>query len=145
MIEPIRLIDNISDYHFCVGRVMYFCQCIEHDIKLIYKGMRRSISNKELIAIEKWTFGKTLIELRNLDNSDRKPYFSNADYELLNKIKDIRNHYAHECYTEFTYEQDDDWDVAFSKSSKRLVNDHNRLLKLYHIVENVRLKFFGYE
>ena len=61
--DSIREINNISDYHYCVGRIMYFCQCIEHDIKLIYKGMRKSISNKELINMEKWTLGKTLNEL----------------------------------------------------------------------------------
>ena len=143
--DSIREINNIGDYHYCVGRIMYFCQCIEHDIKLIYKGMRKSISNKELINMEKWTLGKTLNELESLDNYDGKPYFSAGDYELLNKIKDIRNYYAHECYMEFTYEQDEDWNNAFFKARKRLVNDHNRLAKLYGAVEDTRLRFFGYE
>ena len=77
--DSIREINNIGDYHYCVGRIMYFCQCIEHDIKLIYKGMRKSISNKELINMEKWTLGKTLNELESLDNSDGKPYFPKND------------------------------------------------------------------
>lgn len=145
MNNSIKEINNIGDYHYCVGRIMYFCQCIEHDIKLVYEGMRKSISNKELKEMEKWTLGKTLNELEKLDNSDRRPYFSSSDYELLDDIKDIRNYYAHECYMEFAYEQDDDLNNAFIKSSKRLINDHNRLAKLYGSVEKARLRFFGYE
>ena len=84
-------------------------------------------------------------ELEALDNSDGKPYFTNADYELLRNITNIRNYYAHECYMEFSYEQDEDWNSAFQKSAKRLVNDHNRLAKLYGSVEDARLRFFGYK
>lgn len=60
--------------------------------------MRSSVSNEELNDIQKWTLGKILKELEDLDVSDGDPYFSEADHELLNDIKDIRNYYAHECY-----------------------------------------------
>lgn len=145
MSESIREINNISDYHYCVGRIMYFCQCIEHDIKLIYSGMRKPMNANQKAQFEKWTLGKTISELEALDNSDGKPYFSSADYELLRNITSIRNYYAHKCYMEFTYEQDEDWNIAFEKSAKRLVNDHNRLAKLYGSVEDARLRFFEYK
>lgn len=145
MSDSIREIKSINEYHFCVGKIMFFCQCIEHDIKLVYNGMRETISNKELKEIEKWTLGKTLNELQELDNSDGRPYFSYGDYELLNSIKDIRNYYAHECYTEFVYEQNKELDKKFTKSIKRLINDHNRLAKLYGLIEKARLRFFGFE
>ena len=145
MSDSIREIKSINEYHFCVGKIMFFCQCIEHDIKLVYNGMCETISNKELKEIEKWTLGKTLNELQELDNSDGHPYFSYGDYELLNSIKDIRNYYAHECYTKFVYEQDEELNNKFAKSIKRLINDHNRLAKLYGLIEKARLRFFGFE
>lgn len=141
MSDSIREIKSINEYHFCVGKIMFFCQCIEHDIKLVYNGMCETISNKELKEIEKWTLGKTLNELQELDNSDGHPYFSYGDYELLNSIKAIRNYYVHECYTEFVYEQSKELDKKFTKSIKRLINDHNRLAKLYGLIEKARLRF----
>lgn len=144
--SAIREIQNINDFHYCVGKIMYFCQCIEHDIKLVYKGMRKPMNDSEKAQFNAWTLGKTINELEKLDNSDGKPYFSNDDYDLLRTIKDIRNFYAHECYEEFIYESDDfKLNKAFSKVSRRLINDHNRLDKLFLIVEKVRLRFFGYQ
>ena len=35
--------------------------------------------------------------------------------------------------------------IMHSLRPKRLVNDHNRLAKLYGAVEDTRLRFFGYE
>lgn len=49
--------------------------------------MCETISNKELNEIEKWTLGRTIKELQELDNSDTKSYFSCGDYELLKSIK----------------------------------------------------------
>lgn len=144
MSGAVRSISNINDYHYCVGRIMLFCQCIEHDIKLVYSGMRKSMTNSEKTQFETWTLGKTINELETLDNSDSKPYFSCGDYELLRTMKDIRNHYAHECYMEFIYEEGDEFNKAFIKSSNRLINDHNRLAKLYGLVEKARLRYFGY-
>lgn len=83
--------------------------------------------------------------MQKLDNSDGHPYFSYGYYELLNSIKDIRNYYAHECYTEFVYEQSKELDKKFTKSIKRLINDHNRLAKLYGLIEKARLRFFGFK
>ena len=36
-------------------------------------------------------------------------------------------------------------DKKFTKSIKRLINDYNRLAKLYGLIEKARLRFFGYE
>ena len=91
--------------------------------------MRETISDKELNEIEKWTLGRTINELQELDNSDVKSYFLCGDYELLKSIEDIGNYYAHECYTEFVYEQNEELNKKFTKSIKRFINDHNRLAK----------------
>ena len=45
---------------------------------------------------------------------------------------------------EFVYEQSKELDKKFNKSIKRLINDHNRLAKLYGLIEKARLSFFGY-
>lgn len=82
---------------------MYFCQRIEHDIKLFYLSMRKPTKPNDKSQFEKRTLGKTL-GLECLDNSDGKPYFSSGDYVLPKDIANIRNYYVHSCYVEFTYE-----------------------------------------
>ena len=87
--------------------------------------------------------GKTINELKNLDNSDGNPFFSIEDYELLRNITKIRNHWAHDAYTAFIYEKDFNSSTKFIKQVSRLENDHNRLEKLSNTIEQVRIDFLN--
>ena len=84
--------------------------------------------------------GPVLKKLNILDHSDGKPYLSGEDYKLLDEIRDIRNHWAHQAYTEFVYCNGTDYEVKFGKEFRRLQNDHNRLSKLSANIERVRLE-----
>ena len=137
--EPIRTIDDSSDFIYAVGEILFFCQCIEHDIKSIYYGMRANMGDDEYEKSKKWTLGQTIDRLERLDNSDDKPFFSAGDYNLLRDLTEIRNYYAHRCYVDWVYEGPEG--SGFYKASKRLINDHNRLLKLHQTIESVRIRF----
>jgi len=140
--EPIKRIENSDEFIYAVGSVIFFCQCIEHDVKSIYYGMREDMGGDEYEKSQKWTLGMTVERLERLDNSDGRPYFAKEDFDLLRKLTDIRNFYAHKCYVEWVYESDD---KTFRKVANRLVNDHNRLLKLHQIIEQARIRFHSGE
>ena len=129
----------LNEFHMYVGTLMMHCQCIEHNIKLIYAGYLEGDFDKNYSKIKTTTLGQVLCKLQQLDNSDNNPYFSQEDYNLLAEITRIRNHWAHTAYTLFLYEQRDSHDDAFSKQHRRLINDCNRLKKLSVTIETVRL------
>lgn len=139
--ESMDFIEDDGDYFYCIGRLIYFCQCIEHDIKLIYCRMRASITDAEVKQImEEWPLGRSVNELQKLDNSDSNPYFTSRDYKLLKEVTEIRNHCAHNCFQEWVYEPGASRDAAFTKSARRMLNDHNRLAKLFRTVEAIRIE-----
>ena len=134
------MLKNLQDFHHYVGETIMFCQCIERDIKFIYAGMLKGDFSKNYASIEKWTLGKTVSNLQELDNSDDKPYLSVKDYELLKQITSVRNHCAHEAYTDFIYEHNFENSHNFRNQLNHLINDNKRLKKLSKIIENLRLE-----
>lgn len=133
------MIRDIETFHTYVGRTIMHCQTIEHDIKLIYAGMKAGNMDKtlDIIAEKRMTLGMVLKNLKELDHSDNKPFFSESDYDLLKQITDIRNHWAHKAYCEFLYSDDEN---DFVRQARRLENDHNRLERLSETIEDVRFR-----
>lgn len=134
--ETMTKINNNDEYFWAVGRVLYFSQCIEHDLKLTYFLLNPNI---DFDNIEKLTLGTTVKKLKEKDSSSKHPFLGTEDYDLLDQITKIRNRYAHECFIEWVYESKDKIKEAFAKSANRLINDHNRLAKLYRVIEKVRI------
>lgn len=137
---------ELEDFHRLVGETIMFCQCIEHDIKLIYSGMLKGNFDDNYNEVSDQTLGSVLKKLKKLDNCDGNPHLSVKDYDLLDEIRDIRNYWVHQAYTDFVYLSGTDYDNVLGRSYRRLQNDHNRLSKLSSNVERVRLdilKKFG--
>lgn len=109
-----------------VGVLIKKCQCIEHDIKIMYAGMLRGDFNKNLDTVVNKPLGPVLKKLEELDYSDGAPYFSRDDYTLLNEIKEIRNYWVHKGYIDFLYGTIDDYQKRINKQYKKLSNDVNR-------------------
>ena len=128
------------DYFYCIGRLIYFFQCVEHDIKLIYCRMGASINDAEVKRVmEESPLGRSDNELQKLDNSDSNPYFTSRDYKLLKEVTKIRIHCAYNCFQEWVYETDV-YRNALTKFARRMLNDHNRLAKLFRMVETIRIE-----
>lgn len=133
------MINNITEFHESVGKILMECQCIEHDIKLIYAGMLKGDFDGNYEIVAEQPLGPVLKKLESLDNSDGNPYLSGQDYELLDDIRDIRNHWAHKAYTMFVYKRGQEYNDAFTRQARRLDNDLNRITKLSGSIERVRL------
>lgn len=129
---------SLNDFHERIGKIMMECQCIEHDIKLIYAGMLSGefVDNYALVAEQ--PLGQVLKKLESLDKSDENQDFSQQDYELLDDIRNIRNHWAHKAYTMFIYKRGQEYNDAFIKQAQRLDNDLNRITRLSKRIEKVR-------
>ena len=131
---------TIEKFHQLVGETIMYCQCIEHDIKLVYAGMLKGDFDENFQEVENSPLGPVLKKLENLDNSDGNPHLSAGDYNLLDKIRDIRNHWAHKAYVQFVYLNGSSYENKFQKEFRRLENDHNRLANLSTSIEKVRLE-----
>jgi len=137
---------ELEEFHLLVGQTMMECQCIEHDVKVIYAAMRRGDFKKNYDYIATYTLGKTLAELEELDICNVNPYFSVNDYELLDSIRNIRNHWAHRGYVEFVYKQGESFNAAFKSEFRRLKEDFEMLNALSEQTEKIRfevMKKFG--
>ena len=140
------MILDIEDFHNLVGKVLMYCQCIEHDIKHIYAFMADGGVSDNLLKIEeeRWTLGQTVNELKQYDQTWDAPLFTEKDYELLFKIVHIRNYYAHTVYLTFCYLDDEkEFDYSFDKSARQLIVDEKNLSNLYASVEEVRIRYMA--
>jgi len=107
-------------------------QMIEEDLKVIYAGMKKGNFENNYQELSRGNLGKTIKELRALDNSDGNPELSNADYDLLNEIREIRNYWCHQCFLDYIYIQNDiERERAFQRVAQRLHYDENRTWDLH--------------
>lgn len=123
-----------------MGILIKKCQCIEHDIKIMYAGMLRDDFTNNLDVVINKPLGSVLKKLEELDYSDESPYLSRDDYTLLNEIKDIRNYWVHKGYIDFLYGTVDSYQRNIDKQYGKLSNDVNRLIPLATQLENVRIE-----
>lgn len=129
-----------------VGVLIKKCQCIEHDVKIMYAGMLKGDYTDNLNTVIDKPLGPVLKQLEELDYSDDSPYLSRGDYNLLNEIKDIRNYWVHKGYIDFLYGSIDGYQSRLNKQYQILLKDVGRLTRLAEQLENVRIemmKHFG--
>ena len=110
------------------SEIMEYFHCIEFDLKRIYSGMSTEDFENEMDMLETSNFGNTLNKLRKLDESDGDPWLTESDYEELDRIRDLRNYWAHQCYLDYVYIENE-WQRynKFQRIANRLVNEHNRI------------------
>ena len=108
-----------------VGVLIKKCQCIEHDIKIMYAGMLRGDFYKNLDTVVNKPLGPVLKKLEELDYSDESPYLNREDYALLNEIKEIRNYWVHKGYIDFLYGTANGYQKRIDKQYGKLSNDVN--------------------
>ena len=78
------------------SEIMENFQCIEYDLKRIYSAMSAYDFDENMDMLEFSNMGRTLRDLEEMDNSDGNPYLSEADYDTLDAIRELRNYWAHQ-------------------------------------------------
>ena len=110
----------LDTFNAVVGETLMYCQRIEHDIKVIYAAMLKGEMEGNLDLVRRETLGTVLVALENLDFSDNNPMFSREDYRLLKEIKNIRNFIAHQCYVDFLYLDDYNFNLKLDQNYQKI-------------------------
>lgn len=131
---------NLNTFHTLVGETIMECQCIEHDVKVMYAAISPGDFNRNFKEVNESTLGQTLKYLEESDICSVNPYFSVNDYKLLDRVRDIRNYWAHRGYVNFVYKGDEEFDRAFLKEYDKLVSDNEMLKNLSAQTEKIRLE-----
>lgn len=122
-------------------------QGIEYDLKIIYAAIKDGDFEKNFLEVKNLSLGEITHDLRELDYSDSIPDLSNEEYELIDKIRVIRNYWCHQCYIDFMYISNDSMrEEKFQKIAKRLSDDENKTYALFSKLEKFRmteLKTYG--
>ena len=132
---------DFNTFKIKYAETMLNYQRIENDIKCIYAYMRAGDVTKHFEEIENKTLGRMIRELKELDNSDNKPYINANDYNFLEQICDNRNHWAHSVFTDFIYEKDCLNSKKYQKQSSKLEKDHDRVQSAANILEKIRIEY----
>ncbi len=132
-----------EDFKILHSEIMLYFQCIEFDLKRIYAGMSSEDFDEEMDLLENSNFGNTLRKLKKLDYSDGKLWLSAADYDQLDRIRELRNYWCHQCYLDFVYISDD-WqrENKFQRIANRLYNEHNRIYNLHKKLQDLYFDWF---
>lgn len=141
-------IATLNTFHKYVGKVIMYCQRVEYNLKLIYAALktdsvykslkqtsksRTDVFRENYKKIKSKSMGDILSKLEDLD-----PYFYAYESELLDELKSIRNHWAHEGYLQFLY-SGKDYEENFRIQAIKLKTDLEKVRGLCDEVENVRL------
>ena len=127
-----------KEFKIKYAETMFNYQAIEHDIKFKYAFMKAEDVNKHFDEIESKTLGQMIRKLKELDNSDKKPYISSGDYDFLTQIYDNRNHWVHSVFTEFIYKNDCFNSREYQKQCAKLEKDLDRVQTASDIFEKIR-------
>ena len=130
--------DEFKDYY---SLTMFYYQCIEHDIKLIYAFMCSGDINDNFGNVEKNTLGSMIVALEKLDYSDNKPYISRDDYKFLKNICDRRNYWAHQAFIDFVYVKNFTYSGEYRKVCDSLAKDYEEVKRASGILEKMRIEF----
>lgn len=97
----------------------------------------------EMDMLETSNLGNTLRKLKKLDYSDGDPWLSDSEYEQLDRIRELRNYWCHQCYLDFVY-IDNDWqqESKFQRIANRLQNEHNRIYNLHRKLQDLYFDWF---
>lgn len=134
----ISTFDEFKNYY---ALTMFYYQCIEHDVKLIYAFMRKGDINDNFDDVEKNTLGSMIVILEKLDYSDDKPYISRGDYKFLKAICDRRNYWAHQAFIDFAYIKDFTYSKEYKRVCDSLIKDYKEVKRASGILEKMRIEF----
>lgn len=130
-----------NHFTYYLGETIEFCQTVEHDVKWIYAIMLKGNDSTNYKKISKWSLGKTINELEELDNSDGKPYLSKKGYKTLRSINEERNYLCHQIYRDFLY-SGPNWEQSseYSRACDRLMDFHEALEGLRDNIQELRIE-----
>lgn len=131
---------TLDEFRLTHSRLIMQMQCIESDLRIIYAAIKTGDFAENYDDLEKANLGKIQKELKKIDYSDDHPDLSEADYELIDQIRETRNYWCHQCYLDYVYILDDERRAArFQEIAARLAEDEEQAWQLQKKLERLRL------
>ncbi len=133
----------INRFKMLHSEIIQYYQCIEFDLRRIYSAMSSEDFFDSMDELSDKNWGVILNRLEDLDYSDDDPFFSEEEYEQLDKMRTRRNYWCHQCYLDFIYIQDN-WKLESKLQSitKRLEKEHNQAYRLHRKMQEIYLDYF---
>lgn len=131
---------NSDQLYWTAGKCLDYCQRIEHDVSLLLKLLSLYQGVPLPSEEERRTLGQ---DIHLLEEIDRDSYLSENDYRLLKGLRNRRNRLVHECFNDFRYAKDEDFESSFSYSSSFAELFLSDLEKLWKAIENARIQAFS--
>ncbi len=131
---------NLEDFHFMLGQTVMYCQLIEHDVKHLYACMHIGDFYDNLNKISNLSLGQTVVKLKELDFSSENPYISASDYNFLKQMTEKRNHWCHQTYQNFLYNQNFLGSYEFNNECNKLKRDNEKLKIVQATLEKIRIQ-----
>ncbi len=114
-------------------------QYIEEDLRIIYSTIKPGDYRDNYAIVDTAPLGKLLKEMHELDEELGYSKIKEADYELLNQIREIRNYWCHRCYLDFHYEEDPEkHEEKFKQVAERLHIEELKVYDLQRKIEKLR-------
>lgn len=114
-------------------------QYIEQDLKIIYSTLKKGEFDDNYSFVSNAPMGRMLKEFKELDKELGYSKIKEKDYELLDKIREMRNYWCHRCYIDFHYIEDEkEHYEAFLKVAEQLCHDENCIYELQQKIEKLR-------
>lgn len=133
---------DFNDFKILHSEVIMYCQLIENDLKWIYSNMKEGNPEENFNSLSTNSLGNTISMLKNLDNSDRRPLLTSADYNFLKQMKDKRNYWCHQAYIDFSYINDFTYSNEYKNVCSKHRKDHEKFKALQNVLEQIKLKMY---
>lgn len=132
---------NLDEFKRLHSETICYCQILENDLKWIYSFITNGNATETRKLVNNLPLGETINILKRIDKKNKKHLFSNEDYKYLMKLKNRRNYWSHQCYVDFLYKDSYLYSEQYKKCCDDLISDHDWFLKIYKIVENIKVDF----
>jgi hypothetical protein len=114
-------------------------QYIEQDLRIVYSTIKPGAFEDNYAIVDRAPLGKLLKELHELDEELGYSKIKEKDYLLLDRIREIRNYWCHQCYLDFHYEPSPTHELKFNEVAERLHFEEQEVFDLQQKIERLRI------
>lgn len=91
---------TLEEYRIKYSMLMEQYQWIEFDLEGLCAALSEEPFHKAIQEIERDSIGGVVREIRKLEDRQNIRVFSQGEYDDLDQIRERRNFWSHQCYTE---------------------------------------------
>ena len=129
-----------DEFKLLHSELIMHVQCIENDLRIIYAAMKPGDFDSNKDELERASLGRIRIQLKRLDYSDGRPDLSEEDYRSIDRIREVRNYWCHQCFLDYLYLANAyEREAKFAQIANRLRHDASVTGTLQKKIERIRL------